>query len=145
MLDLSAKIPTPRPCVLIVDDDDSVRRSLHLMLQGQGYDVQAHATGTILLADPRVADAVCIIADYKMMPADGIAVFDALRACVWQGPAILVTAFGTADLRKRAATAGFANVIDKPYGGQMLLATVARLVGPSELGPSKSVSNPSYS
>lgn len=132
MVTSSAIQAITRPCVLLVEDDCAVRRSLQMLLQGQGYDVRSHATGASLLADPRVAEAVCVIADYQMASLDGLAVLARLRSGGWHGPAILVTAFGTAEVRRRATAAGFGAVIEKPFGGQALLATIQRLVGATD-------------
>lgn len=130
MVTSSAIQAATRPCVLLVEDDDAVRRSLQMVLQGQGYDVRAHATGATLLADPRLCEAICLIADYRMASSDGLSVLARLRSSGWLGPAILVTAFGSADIRSRAAAAGFTQVFEKPFSGRALLTAVERLVDP---------------
>ena len=45
-----------RPDVIIVDDDQGVRRSLQLLLRGHGYRVKAYADPTSVASDPE-ADA----------------------------------------------------------------------------------------
>ena len=38
-----AKVAASRPQVVIVEDDNGVRRSLQLLLQGRGFEVKAFA------------------------------------------------------------------------------------------------------
>lgn len=120
---------TTRPRILLVEDDDGVRRSLHLLLNGRGFDVRAFASGEDLLADPVSAEAACLIADYRMPDVDGLAVLNGLRARNWNHPAILVTAHRSKDLDERASAAGFARILDKPLRERELTDTVVRLLG----------------
>jgi FixJ family two-component response regulator len=116
-----------QPRILLVEDDPAVRRSLQILLQARGYDVRAHATGATLLADPMADASVALVADYRLTGLDGIEVLQALRAQGWAAPAILITAFGSADLTARATTAGYAAVIEKPLRDQLLVTTLAQL------------------
>lgn len=118
-----------RPTILLLEDDDGVRRALQLLLQGQGYDVRAHAAGVSLLADSHVTQATLLIADYRVEDIDGIAVLTQLRLRAWEAPAILVTAHCSADLQRRAAEAGYAAVLDKPLRQRSLVNLVSRLTG----------------
>src|SRR3546814_2570377 len=63
--------------------------------------VRAYAAGAALLADPAACDACCFIADYRLDETDGIEVFCHLRERGWSGPAVLITAFPSADLTER--------------------------------------------
>jgi len=116
-----------RPKILLLEDDSGVRRSLQLLLQAQGFDVRAYAAGAPLLSDESTDEAVCLIADYRMEDLDGIAVLLRLRAKNWAGPAILITAFSSQDLRERATLAGYAVVLEKPLRQHALVETVSRL------------------
>ena len=119
--------PFHRARVLLVEDDPAVRRSIQLLLQANGFDVRAYATGTALLADQSNADAICFIADYRLDDLDGIAVLLRLRERGWRGPAILITAFQDTDLAHRAQEVGFDAVYDKPLREHVLVDAVMRL------------------
>lgn len=125
---MSDQWPTPRPKILLLEDDPAVRRSLQLLLQGQGYDVRSHAAGASLLADANTKDAVCLVADYFMDDLDGIAVLSRMRENNWRGPAILITGFPSAELRERAAVAGYATILEKPPRPNTLVELVSCLV-----------------
>ena len=125
--------PSPeRPRLLLVEDDAGVRRSLQLLLRARGFDVRAYATAGALLADPLAQDACCVVADYRLEETDGIEVLSRLRAEGWSGPAVLITAFPSADLSERALAHGFSRVLEKPFREHALGDAVAQLTGTSE-------------
>jgi FixJ family two-component response regulator len=117
-----------RPKVLLAEDDPGVRRSLQLLLQGRGYDVRSYASGRALLADPAATDAACFVGDFRMPDLNGLEILRALRLRGWDRPAVLITAFNTSDLARRAQAEGFSSVIEKPLLDHVLTDTVARLV-----------------
>lgn len=119
---------TDRSRIVLVDDDPGVRRSIQFLLQANGYDVRSYASASALLADPATRTAACFVTDYRMTEMDGLTLLRALRADGWRGPAILVTAYHSPDLAKRALAEGFSSVIEKPLREHVLLDAVARLV-----------------
>jgi len=121
-----------RPRILLVEDDAGVRRSLQLLLQAKGFDVRAHATGGTLLSDPLSDGATCFIADYRMENLDGLQVMAKLRARGWTGPAILITAFPSAELTEQANMLGFDAIIEKPFREHIITDTVERLLASHE-------------
>ncbi|WP_422059306.1 response regulator [Sphingopyxis sp.] len=121
--------PGAAPRILIVEDDPGVRRSLLLLLQGRDYDVKAHSTADAALAHARTYDPDCLVVDYQLGGDDGIALIKALRMAGCAAPAILISAFGSADLTERARAAGFAHIFDKPLRAHPFLAAVSGLVG----------------
>lgn len=118
-----------RPRLLLVEDDAGVRRSLQLLFRARGFDVRAYATGTALLADPLTQGACCFVADYRLEEIDGIEVLSRLRASGWSGPAVLITAFPSAELSERALAQGFNQVLEKPFREHALGDAIARLTG----------------
>lgn len=116
-----------QPSILIVEDDPAVRRSLLLLLRGRGFGAKAWSA-----ADPALAEAArsapdCLIVDYRLEGGDGIAMLASLRANGWPGPAILISAYGSAELDARAHDAGFALILEKPLREHALIDAVSRL------------------
>lgn len=109
------------PRILLLEDDAGVRRSLHLLLRAQGYDVRAHASAELLLADPMVDEAQHFIADYQLHDGDGVGVLGVMLAAGWAGRAVLITAYATETLREAALAAGYAAVLEKPVRTHDLL------------------------
>jgi CheY-like chemotaxis protein len=115
-----------RAMLLLVEDDDGVRRGLQLFLQGQGFDVHAFASPRSALADAAALGARYLVVDYRLAETDGIAALAELRLRGWHGVAVLITAFPTPEVRAAAASAGFAAVLDKPFRDDDLLRALRR-------------------
>jgi FixJ family two-component response regulator len=113
-----------RPTVLLVEDEDGVRRSLQLMLSGKGYRVRAFSAAAPAIADAALDEATLLIADYRLPDSDGLSLLAGLRRRGWAGRAILVTAFPTPDLASAARGAGFSALIEKPLRQQELLGAL---------------------
>jgi FixJ family two-component response regulator len=125
MRSLPASPPDPRPLVLLVEDDDGVRRSLQLLLTGRGFRVRSFATAGPALADAEAREASLLVADYRLPDGDGVALLAALRARGWDGRAVLTTAFPSRTLEEAARAAGYAAVLEKPLRHQELLGALA--------------------
>jgi FixJ family two-component response regulator len=113
-----------RERVLLVEDDDGVRRSIHLLLHGRGYDVRSHSSAVSLLADPGTGDARFLIADYRLLDGDGVTLLSELHARGWKGRAILITAHCTDQLRSAARACGYDLVLEKPLRQHELVAAL---------------------
>ncbi|HEX7751692.1 MAG TPA: response regulator [Novosphingobium sp.] len=126
MSDYMKDVYGKRPLILLIEDDNAVRRSLQLLLQGRGFDVKAYADAAALLADPDAGRAGCLLADYRLSISDGISVLETLRARGHETPAILMTAFGSDEVAGRARSAGFVEVLEKPFRDHVLMAALSR-------------------
>ena len=115
-----------RPMLILVEDDDSVRRALQLLLSGSGYRVRSFASAASALADPIVLDADFLVADFMLSESDGVQLLGSLRARGWAGRAILVTAYPSNQLRRAADAVGYAAVMEKPVRHQELLLALLR-------------------
>ncbi|RYE02861.1 MAG: response regulator [Sphingomonadales bacterium] len=121
MTNMPPAVAPARPLLLLVEDDDGVRRGLQLLLQGQGFDVHAFASARAALANTELHAARYLVADYALADSDGIELLTALRAKGWRGTGILITAFASPDLRAAALSAGFSAMLDKPFRDDDLL------------------------
>jgi FixJ family two-component response regulator len=114
------------PVIAIVDDDRSVRRSLHRLLGSAGYAVASFASATDFLdALPRTPTA-CLVLDVHL---DGMSGFDLQDRLVADGsgvPIIFITAHDDAPTRERVERSGAAGHLWKPVDGQALLDAIGR-------------------
>jgi FixJ family two-component response regulator len=120
--------------VLITDDEDGIRRSLQFLLHAKGYEPKSYTSASALLADAAALSADCMIADYNMPDLDGLSLLTAIRAKGWNGPAILITAYCTEELKRRAKACGYAQVIPKPFIRGPILEALHRLCACAEVG-----------
>lgn len=117
---MTETLPT-RPTLLLVEDDDGIRRGLQLLLQGQGFDVHSFASARAALADTAIASARYLVVDYVLADSDGMALLRDLHERSWSGTAVLITAFASEQLRVAALAQGFAAMLDKPFRDDDLL------------------------
>ena len=87
------------PRVLVVDDDESLRRVTQVQLENEGYVVSAAADGRCALAELEKAPQDLVISDMQMPGLGGVELLRQVRELYPEIVFILVTAFGTA-LRK---------------------------------------------
>jgi len=117
----------PRPRVLIVDDDESIRRFLDIALRVRGYEVfEASGARTALAAVAAVRPDV-IILDLGLPDGDGVNVTKQLRGA--DHATILVLSVRDQEEDKVAALeAGAEDYLTKPFGIEELHARLRVLL-----------------
>lgn len=119
--------------VLIVEDDQAVRRSLTLLLRARGYALDVFRSGQELLATQISAtNSDCLLIDYKLPKIDGLSLLRKLRELGVKTPAYLITGYPSATLSRRATEAGFEAVIEKPASGDELSELILRSLAKRE-------------
>jgi two-component system nitrogen regulation response regulator NtrX len=130
--------------ILIVDDDESVRKVLVRILSSEGYTVEesGDAFQALDTLDLRPPDAVLL--DIKMPGMDGMALLDNLRQRGLETPVVILTGHGNEFTARQCLEAGAAAFLNKPPDrSELLLAMkgavaqgrVARLDQPDEEAP----------
>jgi len=104
---------TPKPMILIVDDDSAVRNSLKFVLNLEGFRVRLYPSGRELLTETDIPGFGCLVIDYNLRGMNGLDLLAELRRRRIAMPAILITTYPSPTVRERAAVAG-AQVIEKP-------------------------------
>ena len=117
-------IPKVRRSILLVEDDDAVRRSLQLLLSARGHTVRAYSSALGLAQDPAAFGCDCLVADLLMPPTDAIALLGALRDAGWKGRAILISGNLHEEWETKAQAAGFEAVLAKPISDSSLVRVV---------------------
>lgn len=104
----------PHSRIVLVEDDENVRRSTTMLLRARGFQVDAYRSGAEFLTVRGQHGGDCLLIDYKMPHVDGLEVMRRLRLGNDRTPGIMVTGFYSNSLNQRALQAGFAKVIEKP-------------------------------
>lgn len=115
--------PSSKLKVIVVDDDPAVLSSLKFSLEIEGLSVSCFHSGTELLA---VADSLksgCMVIDYHLFDMNGLELLGKLRDRSISIPALLITSYPSAVVRKRAAEAG-AQIVEKPLLGNLLVDAI---------------------
>ena len=113
--------------VLVVDDDASIRQSLHSLLRAVGYDVKLFQSVQDLL-DHRggLADAACLVLDVRLPGQSGLELQRKLAKAGVALPIVFITGHGDIPMSVAAMKAGAIEFLTKPFRDQDLLDAVAR-------------------
>jgi FixJ family two-component response regulator len=115
--------------IAIVDDDPSVLRALHRLVQSNGYAVESFASARDFLdALPRCRPA-CLVLDVHLN-GSGFELQEHLAAGGITIPIIFITAHDNESTRHRLEQFGAAAYLWKPVDGQALLHAIRRAIGP---------------
>jgi len=114
---------TPRPIVLVVEDDREMRGVLGVALRGRGYDAIEAATGRQALAKLREAPPHLMILDLGLPDIDGVDVATHVRH-EHDLPIIVLSARGEEEQQIRALDAGVNDFVTKPFREGELMARV---------------------
>ncbi|HEY3116903.1 MAG TPA: response regulator, partial [Chloroflexota bacterium] len=99
--------------VLVVDDDVHVRRTLHVALHANGYDVEEVGTGQAAIERTNADPADLVILDLGLPDIDGVEVCRELRR--WSDlPIIVLSAAGDDAAKVRALDEGADDYVTKP-------------------------------
>ncbi len=121
--------------ILVVDDDPDLLRLLGMRLGAAGYRVEGVPSAEAALDALALQRPQLVISDVQLPGADGLALFDAIRARHPSLPVILLTAHGTIPDAVEATARGVYTYLTKPFDGKALLETVARALALSAPAP----------
>jgi FixJ family two-component response regulator len=111
--------------VLVVDDDESVRRAMKRLLMSNGYRVLAFESAEELLQTGFVCDKVCLLLDIRLPGISGLDLYAELVASGVKCPVIFMTAHDDSQWPDRVKKAGAVALLRKPFGEQSLLSALA--------------------
>ena len=111
------------PVIAIVDDDASVRRSLHRLVQTAGYPVESFASAREFLEWLPRGRAACLVLDVHMHELSGFDLQERLAV-----PIIFITAHDDATTRTRIEKSGAAGHLQKPFEEQAVLDAIRSAV-----------------
>ncbi|ORJ59564.1 DNA-binding response regulator [Geothermobacter hydrogeniphilus] len=112
--------------ILVVDDDDSLRRVIEFQLSQAGYRVATAEDGHRGLELFRQLQPTLVISDVQMPGISGDDLLAAIRAEAPETMVIMVTAFGTVEKAVEAMRAGAHDYLTKPFSRDALLLCVER-------------------
>jgi len=110
--------------VLVVDDEKSIRDSLRMILEYEGYRVLEAANGDEALAAVRRSSPHAVLLDIKMPEMDGLAVLTALRERGYEMPVIVVTGHGDIETAIDATRRGAFDFFEKPLQRDRVLLSL---------------------
>ncbi|MDZ7749865.1 MAG: sigma 54-interacting transcriptional regulator [Halofilum sp. (in: g-proteobacteria)] len=119
------------PRLLLVDDDPSLLRLLHLRLESAGYAVDTAESGHAALARVEARPPDVVVTDLKMDGMDGLGLLDELQRRQPGLPVLLLTAHGTIPDAVSATQGGAVAFLTKPVDREELLREIDRALSVS--------------
>jgi len=110
--------------ILVVEDEDKLRRVIELHLSSSGYEVDK--AGTAEEALPLAGRADLVLTDLRLPGMDGLELLSILHRQDSRVPVILMTAFGTVEKAVEAMKAGAVDFLMKPFSLDHLVAVIAK-------------------
>ncbi len=110
--------------IVVVEDEDAIRRGIVDMLTIAGYQTFEAADGEAGLAEAQRAGVSLVLLDLLLPKMNGFEVLEALRRTRQSLPVIILTARGSEDDRIRGLRSGADDYVMKPFSARELLARV---------------------
>ena len=114
----------PVPVVLVVDDDDAVRRAIARLVRAAGWTVEVFDSGESLLHRGRLSAAGCLVVDLRMPGMDGLELQRRLRQMNCRTPLIMISAHDDETARSQAMGGGAAQFVRKPFREDELIEAI---------------------
>ena len=113
--------------VLVADDQPDVREALRLLLKGEGFEIEAVASPSAVIAalEAREHDAVLMDLNYARDTTsgqEGLDLLSGIRAIDGTIPVVVMTAWGSLELAVEAMRRGAKDFVQKPWENARLIA-----------------------
>src|SRR4051794_11065443 len=110
--------------VHVIDDEESVRTSLAVLLESAGFDAATYGSAEAFLALAPTLSGGCVVTDVRMPGMDGLELQRQLRERGIDLPVIVMTGHGDVPVAVRAMQAGALDFVEKPFDDEALLSSV---------------------
>src|SRR5262245_20994511 len=106
---------TASAMVFVIDDDESMRKSLGRLLNAAQYKPEVFKCATEFLLRPEHPGPSCVIVDVKMPGLTGIELQNALIECGREEQLVFITGHGDIAMCAGAMKAGAVDFLPKPF------------------------------
>jgi len=114
----------PSRRILVVDDEENIGRSLRMILEREGYQVNAVRSAAEMRAFPERARMDLYLFDVRLPDASGIDLLRELQASEITAPVIMISGHATIADAVEATRAGAFDFLEKPLGRDRVLVAV---------------------
>ena len=116
------------PIVFVVDDDISVRESLQLLIQCQGWHPETFASAQEFLDRPRNLVPSCLVLDVSLPGLNGLDLQKRVAVERPDMPIIFITGYGDVPTTVKAMKAGAVEFLTKPFSDDALLNAIRQAI-----------------
>ncbi len=122
----NARTTNDREIVVVVDDDDSIRKALVRTLTSAGMEVLAFSSAYEFLAVVESERVSCVVSDLRMPDIDGLHLQSALAERMPHVAMVFVTGHSDVPSTVQAMKSGAVDFLEKPVKRADLLEAIAR-------------------
>ncbi|MCE2802584.1 MAG: sigma-54 dependent transcriptional regulator [Gemmatimonadota bacterium] len=115
--------------ILVVDDEPGVRAALTQVLEYEGYEVRAVASGTEALTTYASWAPRLVLLDVKMAGIDGLETLSRLRAADPEAVVVMISGHATLRDAVDATQRGAYDILEKPLDTDRILVTIRNAIG----------------
>src|SRR5437762_5205701 len=119
--------------ILVVDDEAEIRRSVRMILEYEGYDVQEASSGPEALAIIERETPDLVFLDIKMSGMDGLEALQKIRQANDSLPVVIISGHGTVSTAVEATKLGAFDFIEKPLASERVLVTIRNALDQTRL------------
>jgi len=119
--------------ILIIDDEEPIRKFLKIHLVKEGYEVTQSAGGKTVFEDIKEADFDIVVSDIKMPDVGGIKILEYIKKNYDGIPVIMLTGFVDVSVAMDVMHKGAFDYIAKPVKKDTILPVVRKALGHRKL------------
>jgi len=119
--------------ILVVDDEQSIRRTLREILEFEKYKVEEAADGLECLTKLKVSKYDVVICDIKMPKMDGMDALERIQIISPDTPVVMISGHANIDVAVDAVKKGAFDFISKPPDLNRMLITIRNAMDKSTL------------
>ncbi|MBI5442941.1 MAG: UDP-3-O-[3-hydroxymyristoyl] N-acetylglucosamine deacetylase [Deltaproteobacteria bacterium] len=121
--------------ILIVDDEESIRKTLQSVLRDEGYSPVLARDGADALSQLETSTPSLVLLDIWMPGMDGIETLQRIQELRPGMPVIMISGHATIATALRATKLGASDFIEKPLDLELTLQAIRRALGAGGEGP----------
>ena len=119
---------TRKPTVYVVDDEETIRKSLRFLLEPLQCDVATYSSAQAFLDAYDGREPACLLLDVKMPGEGGLELQQRLTEKGYSVPVIMITGHGTVPAAVAAMRAGAVDFFEKPFDCEALLHRIREAI-----------------
>ena len=121
---LAEQLKVKANLISLVDDDESIRRTMTLLIQSFGFEAAVFDSAETFLKSRQLHETSCLIVDVQMPGMNGLQLQSHLASLGYKIPIIFITAYDSNESRQQAMQAGAVAFLSKPFSDELLLETL---------------------
>jgi len=119
--------------IMIIEDDEEMRSLLKDFFEEEGFETDSVSNGVDALRMFSEDHFDLVITDIRMPGLTGLDILPRIRRLKPETPIIVMTAYGSEDVRRRAFERGATTYLEKPIQMSKLRTVIREMVSRKEL------------